>query len=459
MGLREKDSLNAAFPGSVKTRWGRTATPIPSRDGREGPPNQPRRPEPSGRGMTTQDQDRQSPPGGSTTDSGGKSFLPFHRPWIDDSEIAEVVDTLRSGWLTMGPKTVAFEERFAAYVGAKHAVAVSSATAGLHLALDAIGLKPDDEVITSDYTFTSTAAVVIHLGARPILVDVDPRTLTMDPEDVARKITSRTRAIIPVHLAGTPCDMDDLLELASRHGLAIIEDAAHALPTHYKDRMVGSIGDFSVFSFYATKNITTGEGGMITTDSDEYAERFRVRRLHGITRDAWKRYTSEGTWYYEVAYPGYKYNMTDIQAALGLQQLRKCDMFHGIRSYYAGLYQLGLSDLTELRLPQVAAGTQHSWHLYLIQLDLDRLTIDRATFIELLRKEGIGASVHFIPLHVHPYYRETFGYKPQDFPHAHSAYERVVSLPFYARMTEGEVWEVIRAVRRIIESHRSGSAS
>ena len=406
----------------------------------------------------TMQQEHQGP-GVESASSDRGSFLPFHRPWIDDTEIAEVVDTLRSGWLTMGPKTVAFEERFAAYVGAKHAVAVSSATAGLHLALDAIELRPGDEVITSVYTFTSTAAVIIHLGARPVLVDVDPATLTMDPDDVARKITSRTRAIIPVHMAGTPCDMDPLLELASRHGLRIIEDAAHALPTRYKSRIVGSIGDFSVFSFYATKNITTGEGGMITTDSDEHADRLRVRRLHGITRDAWKRYTSEGTWYYEVAYPGYKYNMTDIQAALGLQQLRKCDMFHGIRSYYAGLYQLGLSDLPELKLPQVAPGTQHSWHLYVIQLDLEGLTIDRAAFIDLLRKEGIGSSVHFIPLHVHPYYRDMFDYKAQDFPNAQYAYERVVSLPFYARMTEGEVWEVIRAVRRIIESHRVGSQS
>ena len=283
-----------------------------------------------------------------TTGAARTTFLPFHRPWIDEAEIAEVVDTLRSGWLTMGPKTLQFEEQFASYVGAKHAIALNSATSALHLALDAIGIRPGDEVITSDYTFTSTAAVVVHLGARPVLVDIEPNTLTMDPADVAAKITPRTRAIVPVHITGLPCDMDPLLELAARHDLRIVEDAAHALPTQYKGRVIGSIGDMTAFSFYATKNITTGEGGMITTDSDEYNDRLRVRRLHGISRDAWKRYTSEGSWYYEVEYPGYKYNPTDINSALGLQQLRRSDRFHAVRSYYASLYQLGLSDVPEI---------------------------------------------------------------------------------------------------------------
>ena len=263
------------------------------------------------------------------------TFLPYHTPWIDESEIAEVVDTLRSGWLTMGPKTIRFEEQFAAYLGVGHAVAVSSCTAGLHLALDAVGIRPGDEVITSVYTFSSTAAVVVHLGARPVLVDVLPGTLTMDPEQVERRITERTRAIMPVHFAGQACDMDRILELAARHGLRVIDDAAHALPTHYKGRLVGAIADMTVFSFYATKNLTTGEGGMVTTDSAACADQLRSRRLHGISRDAWKRYTAEGSWYYEVTYPGYKYNMTDLTAALGLQQLRKLDVFHAVRTYYA----------------------------------------------------------------------------------------------------------------------------
>jgi perosamine synthetase len=384
------------------------------------------------------------------------SFLPFHRPWIDETEVEEVVDTLRSGWLTMGPKTLKFEERFADYIGAKHAVAVSSATAGLHLALDALGLQPDDEIITSTYTFTSTAAVALHLRARPVLVDVLPGQLGLDPEAVERAITPRTRAIIPVHIAGAPCDMDRLQKLAGRHGLSIVEDAAHALPAEFRGRKVGTIGDLTVFSFYAGKNITTGEGGMITTDSTECANLLRVRRLHGISRDAWKRYTAEGSWYYEVAYPGYKYNMTDLSAALGLQQLRKLDRFHAIRSYYASIYQLGLSDLAEIVLPEVEEGTQHAWHLYMIQLKPELLTIGRDAFVEELRRENIGTSVHFIPLHIHPYYRDVFGYKPDDFPRALHAYRRVISLPLYPRMTEADVWDVIRAVRSIVERHRVG---
>jgi dTDP-4-amino-4,6-dideoxygalactose transaminase len=383
------------------------------------------------------------------------TFLPFHRPWIDEAEIAEVVDTLRSGWLTMGPKTLQFEEQFAAYVGARFAIALNSCTSALHLALDAIGIGPDDEVITSVYTFTATAAVTMHLGGRPVLVDIQPDTMTMDPAQVAARITPRTRAIVPVHMAGVPCDMDPLLELAAKHDLRIVEDAAHALPAQYKNRVIGSISDLTAFSFYATKNITTGEGGMITTDSDEYADRLRVRRLHGISRDAWKRYTSEGSWYYEVEYPGYKYNPTDINSALGLQQLRRSDRFHAVRTYYASLYQLGLSDVPEITLPEVPPWGSHSWHLYVIQLNLDRLTIDRDAFMRLLREENIGASVHFIPLHLHPYYRERFGYRPTDFPNALQTYRRAISLPLYPRMSEADVWDVIRAVRRIVESHRS----
>jgi len=382
------------------------------------------------------------------------TLLPFHRAWIDDRDIEEVVDTLRSGWLTMGPKTLQFEQNFARYVGVRHAVSVNSCTAGLHLALDAIGLKEGDEVITSVYTFTSTAAVVLHLRARPVLVDVAPGALGMDPDLVEQAITPRTRAILPVHLAGAPCDMDALLELASRYGLRIVEDAAHALPARYKGHLVGAIGDLTVFSFYAIKNLTTGEGGMITTDSDHYANVLRTRRLHGISRDAWQRYSAEGSWHYEVEYPGYKCNMTDLSAALGLQQLQKLDMFHAVRTYYANLYNLGLSDLPELTLPEAPADGGHAWHLYIIHLNLDRLTIGRDTFIELLREDNIATSVHFIPLHLHPYYRDTFGYKPEDFPRALAAYRGAISLPLYPRMSEADVWDVIRAVRRIVERYR-----
>lgn len=398
-------------------------------------------------------------PLGKTVPEGRTSFLPFYRPWIDEREISEVVDTLRSGWLTMGPKTIQFEEKFGAYVGAKHALAVNSCTAGLHLALDVAGIQPGDEVITSPYTFAATANVVLHLKARPVLADVVPDTMLLDPADVARKITPRTRAVIPVHIAGAPCDMDPLLELAARHKLVVVEDAAHSLPTRYKGRMVGSIGDLSVFSFYAGKNLTTGEGGMVTTESDEYAERLRTRRLHGISRDAWKRYTAEGSWYYEINYPGYKYNMTDINAALGLQQLQKLPMFHAVRSYYANLYQLGLSDLPEVSLPTAESSIQHAWHLYVMQLNLERLTIDRDAFVEQLREQNIGTSVHFIPIHLHPFYRDLFGYRPEDFPHALRSYKRAISLPLYPRMSEADVWDVIRAVRSIVERHRVGRSA
>jgi perosamine synthetase len=382
------------------------------------------------------------------------TLLPFHRAWLDERDIDEVVDTLRSGWLTMGPKTVRFEEQFARYVGARHASAVNSATAGLHLALDVAGIQPGDEVITSVYTFTATAAVIMHLKAVPVLVDVLPGTLNLDPEQVAKKITPRTRAIMPVHFAGGPAEMEPILQLAAKHNLLVIEDAAHALPARYRGRLIGSIGDMSVFSFYASKNLTTGEGGMITTERDDFAEKLRTRRLHGMNRDAWKRYTAEGSWFYEVEYPGYKYNMTDINAALGLQQLGKLDMFHAVRTYYALLYQLGLSDLPEITLPEAPAHIQHAWHLYVIHVNADRLTIDRNQFIKLLREENIATSVHFIPLHIHPVYRQAFGYKPEDFPSALRAYQGAISLPLYPRMTEGDVWDVIHAVRRIVERHR-----
>jgi dTDP-4-amino-4,6-dideoxygalactose transaminase len=382
------------------------------------------------------------------------TLLPFHRAWLDERDIEEVVDTLRSGWLTMGPKTVKFEEAFARHVSARHAVAVNSCTAALHLALDVAGIQPGDEVITSVFTFTATAATIMHLKAVPVLVDVLPSTLCMDPAEVERKITPRTRAIVPVHFAGAPAEMDPILDLAARHRLLVVEDAAHALPTRYRGRLIGSLGDLTCFSFYASKNLTTGEGGMVTTEREDLAARLRTRRLHGMTRDAWKRYTAEGSWYYEVEYPGYKYNMTDINAALGLQQLAKLDMFHAVRTYYALLYQLGLADLPELVLPEAPPHIQHAWHLYPIRLRPGALDIDRGAFITRLREENIATSVHFIPLHLHPHYRTALGHAPGDFPVALQAYEGIVSLPLYPRMTEADVWDVVHAVRRVVERHR-----
>lgn len=383
-----------------------------------------------------------------------REFLPFHRPFIEEDEIAEVADTLRSGWLTMGPKTLQFERDFADYIGAPEAIAVNSATAGLHLAVDALGLGPDDEVITSPYTFTATAAVVLHAGARPVFADIDADTLALDPADVARRITPRTRALIPVHMAGHPCDMDALHALARQHRLAVIEDAAHALPARFRGRMIGTLSDLTVFSFYAGKNITTGEGGMITTASAELAARLRTRRLHGISRDAWKRYTAQGSWYYEVEYPGFKYNMTDINAAIGLHQLRKSDRFHAARARYAARYRAGLAGMPELTLPAEAAEVSHAWHLFVVHVREDRLRIGRDAVIEALRARNIGTSVHFIPLHLQPFYQRALGCGPADFPRATAAYRGAISLPLYPRMTEDDVDDVIDAVRDVIAEHR-----
>lgn len=383
-----------------------------------------------------------------------EGFVPFALPDVGEAEIESVVETLRSGWLTTGPKVRQFEEGFAKYVGCQQAVAVNSATAALHLALSAIGIEEGDEVLVPTLTFAATAEVVLYFRAKPVLLDCRQDTLNLNPEQIERAITAKTKAIMPVHIAGQACDMDRIMEIARDHHLRVIEDAAHALPARYRGKMVGTIGDITCFSFYATKTITTGEGGMATTDSLEWADHMRVMSLHGISKDAWKRYTAEGSWYYEILYPGYKYNLTDIAAAIGIEQLKKCQRFWEIRQGYAALYNEGFQDLSALRIPHVEPDIQHAWHLYIIQLDLEQLRINRKEFIELLRQENIGTSVHFIPLHLHPYYRHTFQYLPQDFPHASAVFERIVSLPIYPKMTEEDVQRVIEAVRKIIKSHR-----
>ncbi len=381
-------------------------------------------------------------------------WVPFHRPEITEDEIQSVVATLRSGWLTTGPKVKRFEEQFAGYLGCRHAVAVNSGTAALHLALDAVGIKEGDEVIVPTMTFAATAEVVFYLKAKPVLVDCRPDTLNIDPEQIENAITSKTRAIIPVHFGGQPCEMDRILEIARQYKVKVIEDAAHALPASYRDKKVGAIGDITCFSFYATKTITTGEGGMATTENSEWAERMRMMSLHGISHDAWKRYTKEGSWYYEILNPGFKYNLTDIAAAIGIEQLKKCDEFRKAREKIAKIYDTSFADLEEIQTPVRRSGTEHAWHLYVIELNLDHLQITRNQFIDALREEQIGTSVHFIPLHLHPYYRDKFGYHPSDFPNASSAFERIVSLPIYPRMTEADVESVIGAVRKIVKQTR-----
>jgi len=383
------------------------------------------------------------------------SYLPFALPHIEEAEIQEVVETLRSGWLTTGPRTKQFEREFAAYVGAKHAIAVNSATAALHLALDAIGLQEDDEVITTPFTFAATGEVILYFKARPVFVDIKPDNFNIDVEQIEAAITERTRALIPVHIAGYPCEMDRIMEIARKHDLTVIEDAAHAIPSRYKGRMIGAIGDMTAFSFYATKPIATGEGGMLTTEDDGYAERCRLMSLHGISHDAWKRYTAQGSWYYEILYPGYKYNLTDIAAAIGLHQLRKCEALYQRRARIAQLYDEGFKELPEIETPVVQQDdVQHSWHLYIIRLKLELLRCDRSEFIQALRAENIGVSVHFIPLHMHPYYRDRYGYRPEDFPNAKHVYERVISLPIYPKMHDEDVENVIAAVRKVAAWYR-----
>lgn len=383
-------------------------------------------------------------------------FLPFAVPDIGDEEVLALTEVLRSGWLTTGAKTKAFEAAFAARVGAKHAVAVNSCTAAMHLALEAIGLAAGDEVITTPYTFAATAEVIRYFDARPVFVDVCRDTLNINPEKIEAAVTARTRAIVPVHIAGLAADVDRILEIARRHDLRVIEDAAHAFPTQYRGRVIGSMSDAVCFSFYATKTITTGEGGMICTDDVALAERCRIMSLHGISRDAWKRYTADGSWYYEVIAPGFKYNMTDVAAALGLAQLDKAERMRVARERIASRYSDAFSRIPELQLPLTACENrdQHAWHLYMLRLNLDQLSIDRAQFVEALRERNIGASVHFIPLHIHPYYRDKYGYSAEDFPVAHQEYLREISLPIYSKMSADDVESVIEAVSDIVDTCR-----
>lgn len=380
-----------------------------------------------------------------------KRTIPFHRAFTGEDEVRAITEVVRSGWLTMGAKTVEFEKQFASYVNAKYAIAVSSCTAALHLSLDAIGVGHSDEVLVPTTTFTSTAEVVTYLGARPVLVDVEGGTLNIDVQDADRKVTPRTRAIVPVHFAGQPCNLGDVEQFSNRCGLHVIEDAAHALPAEYEGRRIGSISELTAFSFYATKTLCTGEGGMITTNNEQYAARAQIMRLHGINRDAWKRYTSEGTWFYEVIEAGYKYNFTDLQAALGMAQLAKCDLMQKARCSIAQRYTEAFQRNPALLVPGVSPGRTSAWHLYVLRLRPDRLRINRDVFIQELAAAGVTCSVHFIPLHLHPFYQRKYGYKSGDFPVAEAEYARTLSLPIYPGMTAEEVDYVIWAVMNTAE--------
>ncbi|HXG23606.1 MAG TPA: DegT/DnrJ/EryC1/StrS family aminotransferase [Chthonomonadales bacterium] len=383
-------------------------------------------------------------------------FLPFALPDIGEEEIAEVVDSLRSGWISTGPKVRRFEQEFAQFIGeGVEAIAVNSATSGLHLALEAVGVRPGDEVITTPYTFTATAEVIRYLGAHPVFVDIDPATLNIDPARIEAAITPRTRAILPVHFAGLACDMGAILQIAHRHHLRVVEDAAHALPSTFQGTLIGALeSDATVYSFYATKTIATGEGGMVVTRDPQIAARCRVMRLHGIDRDAFDRYTSpRPAWQYAVVAPGFKYNMTDLAAALGIHQLRKVMRFHRRRTELAAHYNAELADLPLQLPPGPPPGDLHAWHLYVIRLK-EEAPLHRDCLIQKLAAHGIGTSVHFIPLHLHPYWRDTYHLQPHDFPHALAAYECALSLPLYTRMTDEDLSRVTAAMTDILGARR-----
>lgn len=379
------------------------------------------------------------------------THVAFARPDIGEREIAAVTEVLRSGWLTTGPKTKEFEAAFASALGVKHAVMLNSCTAALHLALDAIGLQPGDEVIVPTLTFASTANVVTYFGARPVLVDVRSDH-NIDPAAVEAAMTAKTKAVIPVHFAGMPADMDEIVSLAKARGINVVDDAAHSFPGAYRGRAIGTLADISCFSFYAVKTITTGEGGAAVTANAEWAERMRIMSLHGMAGQAWKRYMAGGKWYYEIEAPGFKYNMTDMAAALGLVQLDRTQEFLAKREGIAKRYDAAFRQFDAYELPPRRPDRSHSYYLYVLKLRPGAIGIGRDQFIEKLGAAGVGTSVHFIPVHTHPYYRETFGYKPEDFPVALDLYQRSISLPIYSRMSESDVDTVIDAVTRLAKS-------
>ena len=381
-------------------------------------------------------------------------FLPFHQPLIDEGDERAVLEVLRSGWITTGPRTKQFEKTLAAYVGSTHAVGVNSCTAALSLALEAAGVGPGDEVITSPITFASTANVIVHRGAKPVFVDVEPSTLNLDVSRLEAAITPRTRAIIPVDFAGHPADLDDIMAIARRHSLVVIEDAAHAIGAEYRGRRVGSVADMTAFSFYATKNITCGEGGALTTNNAAWADRIGIMALHGISRDAWKRYSAEGYQHWDIVYPGHKFNMFDLQGALIESQLAKIDVFYARRVALKARLDAGLREIPELGFPTEKPGIKHAYHLYPIIVRSEALTAERDQVMNAIQGENVGVGVHFRAVHLQPYYVETFGFRRGDFPHAEYYSDRTISLPLYPRMTDRDADDVVEAVRTVIARFR-----
>jgi dTDP-4-amino-4,6-dideoxygalactose transaminase len=383
-----------------------------------------------------------------------KEFLIFGSPKIEQEEIDEVVDSLKSGWISTGPKVAKFEALFKDYIGTKHALALNSCTAGLHLSMIVSGLKPGDEVITTPMTFGATGNSIIHTGAKPVFVDINLPTMNIDPDKIEEKITPKTRAILPVHFAGRPCQIEIIKDIAQKHNLLLIEDAAHSIEATYHGQKIGTIGDLTVFSFYVTKNLVTGEGGMITTDNDDYAEKIQTYALHGMSKGAWKRYSDEGFKPYRIIYPGFKYNMMDIQAALGIHQLKRIEKYLKRREEVWQRYDDAFKSLPLDTPPPAEENTRHARHLYTILLKLEELKTDRDTIQQALYQKNIGTGIHFISLHLHPYYQDTFGYKRDDFPNAAFVSERTISLPLSARLSDEDVSDVIQAVTKVLKKYQ-----
>ena len=387
--------------------------------------------------------------GGKPIRTRGK-FLVFGAPLIEEPEIEEVVGCMRRGWIGTGPKVHEFEKNFTAFKGSRHAIALNSCTAALHLSMFAAGIRPGDEVITTPMTFCSTINAIIHCGATPVLADCDRETMNILPDKIEKKVTARTKAILPVHFAGRCCDMDPIMEIVRTYDLLVIEDCAHAIESEYHGQKAGRFGDMGCFSFYVTKNVVTGEGGMVITDDDRFAERIKVLALHGMSKDAWKRFSDEGYKHYQVIHAGYKYNMMDIQAAMGIHQLKRVDKYWGHRQHIWGKYNNAFKDLPCITPSEPEPGTKHAYHLYTPLIDIEKIGKSRDWVLNALTAENIGVGVHYLPVHLHPFYRKTYGWKEGDFPNAEWIGERTVSLPLSAGLNNNDIEDVIKAFRKVL---------
>jgi UDP-4-amino-4,6-dideoxy-N-acetyl-beta-L-altrosamine transaminase len=383
-----------------------------------------------------------------------KEFLPYGTQWLNEKEINEVIDSLKSSWITTGPKMRLFEENFKEFKGSKYAVAVNSGTAALHISTSSININPGDEVITTPMTFVASANCVVYRGGTPVLADIKKDTCNIDPDEIKKKITSRTKAIIPVHFAGQPCDMDEICEIAEENNLYIIEDAAHAIDAEYKGKKIGNISDLTIFSFHPVKNITTAEGGMVTSNNEELNEKLLMFRTHGISKDAIKRFGKEGGFYYDMKYLGFRYNLSELHSSLGIHQLNKLNAFQNRRRELVRIYNRELDSIEGIKIPYVKSNIKHSWHLYIIQLDLEKLNVDRDHIFKAMREENIGVNVHYIPIHYHSYYQEKFGLKRGILPNVEWLFPKIITIPLFHKMSDNDVYDVINALEKVIKYYR-----